>query len=156
MMNDLSEIVAADAVEARLAAANKKGLFQQVAALAARRTGIPAKTIAAALTEREKLGSTGFGGGTAIPHGKIEGLDKVTGFFVRLSAPIDYQAVDGIGVDLVLMLLSPPDAGADHLKALASVSRMFRDRQVVAKLRGARSKDAIFALLSGVETRDAA
>lgn len=156
MTNDLSEIVAADAVEARLAAANKKGLFQQAAALAARRTGLPAKTIAAALTEREKLGSTGFGGGTAIPHGKIEGLEKVTGFFVRLAAPIDYQAVDGIGVDLVLMLLSPPDAGADHLKALASVSRMFRDRQIVAKLRGARSKDAIFALLSGVETRDAA
>jgi len=156
MTNDLSEIVAADAVEARLTTANKKGLFQQVAALAARRTGLPAKTIAAALTEREKLGSTGFGGGTAIPHGKIEGLDKVTGFFVRLAAPIDYQAVDGIGVDLVLVLLSPPDAGADHLKALASVSRMFRDRQIVAKLRGARSKDAIFALLSGVETRDAA
>jgi PTS system nitrogen regulatory IIA component len=156
MTNDLSEIVAADAVEARLTTANKKGLFQQVAALAARRTGLPAKTIAAALTEREKLGSTGFGGGTAIPHGKMEGLEKVTGFFVRLAAPIDYQAVDGIGVDLVLVLLSPPDAGADHLKALASVSRMFRDRQIVAKLRGARSKDAIFALLSGVETRDAA
>lgn len=155
-MNDLSEIVAADAVEARLTTANKKGLFQQVAALAARRTGLPAKAIAAALLEREKIGSTGFGGGTAIPHGKIEGLDKVTGFFVRLAAPIDYQAVDGIGVDLVLVLLSPPDAGADHLKALASVSRMFRDRQIVAKLRGARSKDAIFALLSGVETRDAA
>jgi PTS system nitrogen regulatory IIA component len=156
MTNDLSEIVAADAVEARLTTANKKGLFQQVAALAARRTGLPAKTIAAALTEREKLGSTGFGGGTAIPHGKMEGLEKVTGFFVRLAAPIDYQAVDGIGVDLVVVLLSPPDAGADHLKALASVSRMFRDRQIVAKLRGARSKDAIFALLSGVETRDAA
>lgn len=155
-MNDLSEIVAADAVEARVAAANKKALFQQLAALAARRTGLSAKAIAAALSEREKLGSTGFGGGTAIPHGKIDGLDKVTGFFARLAAPIDYQAVDGDGVDLVLMLLSPPDAGADHLKALASASRMFRDRQIVAKLRGARSRDAIFALLSGVETRDAA
>lgn len=155
-MNDLSEIVAADAVEARVAAANKKALFQQLAALAARRTGLSAKAIAAALSEREKLGSTGFGGGTAIPHGKIDGLDRVTGFFARLAAPIDYQAVDGDGVDLVLMLLSPPDAGADHLKALASASRMFRDRQIVAKLRGARSRDAIFALLSGVETRDAA
>lgn len=155
-MNDLSEIVAAEAVEARITAANKKALFQQLAALAARRTGLGAKAIAAALLEREKHGSTGFGGGTAIPHGKIEGLDQVTGFFARLAAPIDYQAVDGDGVDLVLMLLSPPDAGADHLKALASVSRMFRDRETVAKLRGARSRDAIYALLSGIETRDAA
>jgi PTS system nitrogen regulatory IIA component len=156
MTNDLSELIAADAVDARMQASNKKGLFQQLAAAAARRTGVDAKTIAASLAEREKLGSTGFGGGTAIPHGKIEGLDKVTGFFARLATPIDFHAVDGVGVDLVLMLLSPPDAGADHLKALASVSRMFRDRQIVAKLRGARSKDAIYALLSGVETRDAA
>jgi PTS system nitrogen regulatory IIA component len=155
-MNDLSELIAADAVDARLQVANKKALFQQLAAAAARRTGIPAKTIAASLGEREKLGSTGFGGGTAIPHGKIEGLDKVTGFFARLATPVDYQAVDGARVDLVMLLLSPPDAGADHLKALASVSRMFRDRQTVAKLRGARSKDAIYALLSGVEARDAA
>jgi PTS system nitrogen regulatory IIA component len=156
MTNDLSELIAADAVDARMQASNRKGLFQQLAAAAARRTGIDAKTIAASLAEREKLGSTGFGGGTAIPHGKIEGLDKVVGFFARLASPVDFQAVDGVGVDLVLMLLSPPDAGADHLKALASVSRMFRDRQIVAKLRGARSKDAIYALLSGVEARDAA
>jgi PTS system nitrogen regulatory IIA component len=156
MTNDLSELIAADAVDARMQVSNKKGLFQQLAAAAARRTGVDVKTIVASLAEREKLGSTGFGGGTAIPHGKIEGLDKVTGFFARLATPIDFQAVDGVGVDLVLMLLSPPDAGADHLKALASVSRMFRDRQIVAKLRGARSKDAIYALLSGVEARDAA
>lgn len=155
-MNDLSEIVEAEAVEARMAAANKKALFQQLASVAARRTGLPAKAIAAALSEREKLGSTGFGDGTAIPHGKIEGVEKVTGFFARLATPLEYQAVDGVGVDLVLMLLSPPDAGADHLKALAGVSRLFRDRQTVAKLRGARSRDAIFALLSGVEARDAA
>jgi PTS system nitrogen regulatory IIA component len=155
-MNDLSELIAADAVDARLQVANKKALFQQLAAAAARRTGIPAKTIATSVAEREKLGSTGFGGGTAIPHGKIEGLNRVTGFFARLATPVDYQAIDGARVDLVMLLLSPPDAGADHLKALASVSRMFRDRQTVAKLRGARSKDAIYALLSGVEARDAA
>lgn len=155
-MNDLSEIIAADSVEGAMQAANKKALFQLLAAAAAKRTGLPPKTIAAALSDREKIGSTGFGGGVAIPHGKIQGLDKVFGFFARLSSPLDYQAVDGMPVDLVILLLSPPDAGADHLKALAGVSRMFRDRQILAKLRGARSKDAIYALLAGVETRNAA
>ena len=155
-MNDLSEIIAADAVDAAMQAANKKALFQQLAAAAAKRTGLSAKAIAAVLSEREKIGSTGFGSGVAIPHGKMDGLEKVFGFFARLSSPIDYQAVDGMPVDLVVLLLSPPDAGADHLKALAGISRMFRDRQILAKLRGARSKDAIYALIAGVETRNAA
>ena len=155
-MSNVSDILSIDAVEADLNAANKKALFQQLAAIAARLTGLPAKQIVSSVNEREKLGSTGFGGGAAIPHGKIEGLDHVFGVFARLETPIDFQAIDGIPVDLVFLLLSPPDAGADHLKALASVSRAFRDRQVVAKLRGARSKDAHFALLAGVEARDAA
>ncbi|HEX8192766.1 MAG TPA: PTS sugar transporter subunit IIA [Allosphingosinicella sp.] len=153
---NLSELIAADAVDAALPAGNKKGLFHQLALAAARRTGLDPKVIAQSLGDRERLGSTGFGGGVAIPHGKIEGLDKVFGYFARLAAPVDYQAVDGMPVDLVVLLLSPPDAGADHLKALAGVSRMLRDRQAVAKLRGARSKDAIFAILSGDEARDAA
>ena len=155
-MSNVSDILSIDAVEADLNAAKKKALFQQLAAIAARLTGLPAKQIVSSVNEREKLGSTGFGGGAAIPHGKIEGLDHVFGVFARLETPIDFQAIDGIPVDLVFLLLSPPDAGADHLKALASVSRAFRDRQVVAKLRGARSKDALFALLAGVEARDAA
>ena len=155
-MSNVSDILSIDAVEADLNAANKKALFQQLAAIAARLTGLPAKQIVSSVNEREKLGSTGFGGGAAIPHGQIEGLDHVFGVFARLETPIDFQAIDGIPVDLVFLLLSPPDAGADHLKALASVSRAFRDRQVVAKLRGARSKDALFALLAGVEARDAA
>ena len=156
LMINVSDIFSIEAVEADLNAANKKALFQQLAAIAARLTGLPAKQIVSSVNEREKLGSTGFGGGAAIPHGKIEGLDHVFGVFARLETPIDFQAIDGIPVDLVFLLLSPPDAGADHLKALASVSRAFRDRQVVAKLRGARSKDALFALLAGVEARDAA
>jgi PTS system nitrogen regulatory IIA component len=80
----------------------------------------------------------------------------VFGYFARLAQPIEFQSVDGVPVDLVFLLLSPPDAGADHLKALASVSRAMRDRETAAKLRGARSRDAIFALLAGVETRNAA
>jgi PTS system nitrogen regulatory IIA component len=155
-MVDLSDILAADSIEAGLNVANKKALFQQLAAAAARRTGIGTKEIFATLSERERLGSTGFGGGVAIPHGKIEGLPRVYGYFARLSSPVDFQSVDTLPVDLVFLLLSPPDAGADHLKALARVSRVLRDRQTLAKLRGARSRDAIFALLSGAETLHAA
>jgi PTS system nitrogen regulatory IIA component len=155
-MNELSDIIAAEAVDAALQAANKKALFHQLASASGRLTGIEPKQILAAVLEREKIGSTGFGGGVAIPHAKMEGLPRVFGFFARLATPVDYQAVDRLPVDLAFLLLSPPDAGADHLKALASISRMFRDRQALAKLRGARSKDAIFALLSGIETRDAA
>jgi PTS system nitrogen regulatory IIA component len=156
MMSDINEILSLAAVDDDLVAANKKALFQQLGAAAAKLTGVPAKDIVACLTAREKIGSTGFGGGTAIPHGKMEGLPHVVGYFARLSQPVDFQAIDGMPVDLVFLLLSPPDAGADHLKALATVSRVFRDRQIVAKLRGARSKDAIFALLAGVDARDAA
>jgi PTS system nitrogen regulatory IIA component len=155
-MNDLADIVTIEAVEADVHVTNKKALFQHLAAAAARHTGLAQKTVLAALNAREKVGSTGFGTGAAIPHGKVDGLERVFGYFVRLSQPIEYQAVDGLPVDLVFLLLSPPDSGVDHLKALASVSRTFRDRQTLAKLRGARSKDALFALLAGEETRDAA
>lgn len=155
-MSDLSDILSDKAIDADLVASNKKGLFQQLAAAAGRLCGVPAKTIAASLSAREKIGSTGFGAGCAIPHGKIEGLPTVFGYFARLETPVDFQSIDGLPVDLVFLLLSPPDAGADHLKALARVSRAFRDPQIVAKLRGARSKDALYALLAGAETRDAA
>jgi nitrogen PTS system EIIA component len=155
-MSDLTDILPLDAVEANLAVTGKKALFQQLGGAAAPFCGVPARQIVASLNAREKLGSTGFGGGIAIPHGKIEGLARVTGYFARLASPIEYQAIDGLPVDLVFLLLSPVDAGADHLKALARVSRTLRDRAVVAKLRGARSRDALFALLAGGETRDAA
>ena len=110
-MSDLSDILSDQAVDADLVAANKKGLFQQLAAAAAQLTGLPAKTIAASLNAREKIGSTGFGGGAAIPHGKIEGLASVFGYFARLETPVDFQSIDGLPVDLVFLLLSPPDAG---------------------------------------------
>ncbi len=155
-MSDMSDILAVEAINASLTVANKKALFQQLALAAARKTGIEAKTIVNALNERERIGSTGFGGGVAIPHGKIDGLGRVFGYFARLTQPVEFQSVDGLPVDLVFLLLSPRDAGADHLKALAAVSRALRNRQTVAKLRGARSRDAIFALLAGVETLHAA
>lgn len=155
-MNELSDILAVDRIDAAMNVANKKALFQQLAIAAGRKTGLPAKAIVAALTEREKMGSTGFGGGAAIPHAKLEGLEGVFGFFARLAAPIDYKSVDDLPVDLAFLILSPPDAGADHLKALAGVSRALRDRNTVAKLRGARSRDAIYALLAGSESLHAA
>ncbi|SMF63730.1 PTS sugar transporter subunit IIA [Allosphingosinicella indica] len=155
-MNEVGDFLAIGAVDAGLFGENKKALFQHLANAAAGQTGLPAKTILAALSERERLGSTGFGGGVAIPHGKLADLPAVFGYFARLAQPIAYDAVDGLPVDLVFLLLSPVDAGADHLKALASVSRALRDRQTVAKLRGARSKDAIYALLAGTESADAA
>ena len=155
-MSDLSDILSDKAIDADLVAANKKALFQQLGAAAAKLTGLPAKAIVASLNAREKIGSTGFGGGAAIPHGKIEGLSNVVGYFARLETPVDFQSIDNMPVDLVFLLLSPLDAGADHLKALARISRAFRDAQTVAKLRGARSRDAIYALLAGGEARDAA
>lgn len=146
-IDSLGDLLALDAVLAALSVPNKKSLFQQLAQLAAR-GGLDAKLVVERLVERERLGSTGFGGGVAIPHGKIEGLDRVVGIFARLAAPIDFAAIDDLPVDLVFLLLSPPDAGVEHLKALARVSRKLRDRTFVAKLRGAGSPDALYALFA--------
>lgn len=155
-MSDLSDLIAPDGVDAALAVSSKKALFSQLSMAGARLTGFDTKVIAQALGDREKIGSTGFGGGIAIPHGRVPGLQRIHGFFARLAQPLAYQAVDQLPVDLVFMMLSPPDAGADHLKALARVSRSLRDKLMLAKLRGARSRDALYAVLAGAETRDAA
>src|SRR3954468_8397241 len=100
-MNDLNDLLTIERVDAALSVANKKALFQQLGTVAGRKLGIEPKGIVGVLNEREKLGSTGFGGGAAIPHGKIEGLDRVFGYFARLTQPIDFQSVDGMPVDLV-------------------------------------------------------
>jgi len=155
-MSDFSDILTPGAVVAGLSVSAKKQLFQQLGALAEKNGGVEARVVIERLSERERLGSTGFGGGVAIPHGKIDGLDRVVGVFARLDQPIDFQAIDDMPVDIVFMLLSPPDAGAEHLKALARVSRALRDRPFLAKLRGAGSDDALYALLATGEARDAA
>jgi PTS system nitrogen regulatory IIA component len=156
VITDLSDILKPDCVDDALNVGSKKALFQQLAVAASRRIGADQKEILSALNEREKTGSTGFGGGVALPHGRVEGLERIAGLFARLTVPLNYHSADHLPVDLVFMLLSPPDAGADHLKALARVSRAMRDKQVLAKLRGARSHDAIYAVLTGAEARDAA
>lgn len=155
-MIDLSDLLLPETVAERLAATTKKTLFQQLGAVAAEAYGLDAVAVAECLAVREKLGSTGFGGGVATPHGKLAGLKHVVGIFARLAQPLDFHAVDDLPVDIVFMLLSPPDAGAEHLKALARVSRRLRDRGFVAKLRGAGSRDALYALLTADEARDAA
>lgn len=155
-MTELCDLLVPEAVVAGMGAATKKALFQQLGAAAASAYGLDSAEVTARLTEREKLGSTGFGGGIAIPHGKLEGIKRVCGVFARLAKPVDFAAVDDMPVDLVFMLLSPVGAGAEHLKALACVSRKLRDQAFAAKLRGAASNDAVYVLLTGVEARDAA
>ena len=152
----LSEFLDFEAVRVDLSAGNKRQLLNQLAQIAAARLSLDPSAIADAIAERERLGSTGFGGGVAIPHGKLEKLDRVYALVTRLAQPIDYKAVDGQPVDLVFLLLSPPDAGAEHLKALAAVSRLVRHGGIVEKLRGARTRDAMAAVLIGAEERDAA
>lgn len=155
-MTEVSELLALEAVLSGVSAASKKALFQQIGAVAERAYALDPRVVAERLAARERLGSTGFGQGIAIPHAKLEGLKRVAGIFVRLAQPLDYAAVDELPVDLAFVLLSPVGAGAEHLKALAAVSRKLRDRNFAAKLRGAGSPDALFALLASVEARDAA
>jgi len=153
---DLHDFLAPSAVVADLRASSKKALLHQLSHRAAALTGLDERRLLETIQERERLGSTGFGGGVAIPHGKVEGLDRVFGLFARLGAPVDYDALDRQPVDLVFLLLAPQGAGADHLKALASVSRTFRDRMMTAKLRGSTSADALYAMLAtGAHSRAA-
>jgi len=152
----LTEFLDFEAIKPALPAGNKRSLFQQLAALAGARLGIEPAAVLETINEREQLGSTGFGQGVAIPHGKVEGLPRIYCLFARLSDPVRYKAVDGQSVDLVFLLLSPPDAGAEHLKALAALSRVIRHGPTLEKLRGARSRDALAAVLMGADERDAA
>lgn len=137
-------------------AGNKRKLLQSIAQVAAAHLGLDPAEVVDAIVERERLGSTGFGGGVAIPHGKIAGLTSIYGLLVRLAEPVDYKAIDNRPVDLVFLLLSPPDAGAQHLKALAAVSRTVRNGAALEKMRGARSRDALAAVLMAADERDAA
>jgi PTS system nitrogen regulatory IIA component len=152
----LSEFLDFDAIKPSLSGGNKRALLQQLAQIAAARLDVDAGEILSSIGERERLGSTGFGQGVGIPHGKIEGLSRIYGLFVRLSDPVDYKSIDGRKVDLVFLLLSPPDSGAEHLKALAAISRVTRHAPTLEKMRGARSRDALAAVLMGADERDAA
>jgi PTS system nitrogen regulatory IIA component len=136
--------------------ADKNCLLESLAQIASAQYELDRGQAFDGLQERERLGPTGFGGGTAIPHCKIVGLDAPVGVFVRLARPIEYGAVDDQPVDLAFALFSPAQDGAAHLKALAEVSRMFRDERCCADLRAANDSAALYALLSTIEERNAA
>ena len=152
----LTDFLDFDAIKPALSAGNKRSLLQQLANAAGQRLQLDPAAILDSLSEREKLGSTGFGQGVAIPHGKVSGLARIYCLFARLAEPVRYNAVDGAPVDLVFLLLSPPDAGAEHLKALAAVSRVIRHGPALEQMRGARTRDALAAVLMGADERDAA
>jgi nitrogen PTS system EIIA component len=152
----LSDFLDFEAIKTSLPGGNKRSLLQQLATLAGQRLQLDPAPILASLVERERLGSTGFGHGVAIPHGKVEGLTRIYCLFARLAEPVDFKAIDSTKVDLVFLLLSPPDAGAEHLKALAAISRVIRNGMTLDKMRGARSRDALAAVLMGADERDAA
>jgi PTS system nitrogen regulatory IIA component len=144
----LTDLVAPNAIIPALKVNNKKQALQELAAKAAELSGQNERAILETLTQREKLGSTGVGNGIAIPHGKLPKLNRLFGIFARLDRPIDFESLDGQSVDLVFLLLAPEGAGADHLKALARVARLLRDREVARKLRDSRDAEALYAVLA--------
>ncbi|MBR0552977.1 PTS sugar transporter subunit IIA [Stakelama marina] len=154
-MTDFSDLITPETVFSEVCVANRKALFHKLGQLAAEQWGLDARAITEALTEREKLVSTGCGAGIAIPHARPKELDRIVGAVLHLEAPIDFESVDDLPVDLVFLLLSPADAGADHLKALARIARALRDRAFADKLRGAGSRDALYAMLADLETCEA-
>ena len=144
----LDKIIGEQSVLGNVKAQNKKQLLLELSQALASQVAVDHRIIFETLLTREKLGSTGIGQGIAIPHGKLPSLNRVYGLFARLTSPIDFESVDGQPVDLVFVLLAPDHAGADHLKALARISRLLRDPAVVAKLRGTDVSRGLYAILT--------
>lgn len=149
-------MISPEGVIANLRVTSKKQALQELSKRAAELTGQAERSIFEVLVERERLGTTGVGNGIAIPHGKLPGLERLHGLFARLDKPIDFDAIDEQPVDLICLLLAPETAGADHLKALARVSRLLRDPAICEKLRGSDRADAVYALLTESTTSHAA
>ena len=145
---DLGDLISPDSVFPSLKVKNKKQLLHELSARAANLTGLEERDIFDTLLQRERLGSTGLGQGTAIPHCRIANLKHIVGLFARITEPIDFDSPDGAPVDLVFLLLAPEGAGADHLKALARVARLLRDPEVARKLRNSHDVDALYAVLA--------
>ncbi len=152
----LADLLAPNAVFPMLRASSKKQVLQELAQQAALLVDRDPREIFETLLQRERLGSTGVGNGIAIPHGKLDNLNKLFGLFARLEKPIDFESLDGEPVDLVFLLLAPEAAGADHLKALARVARMLRDPDIVEKLRATRDSSMMYAVLTATSASNAA
>ena len=153
---ELPELITPECIVAKLKATSKKQALQELSKKAAQITGKPEREIFDVLLERERLGTTGVGMGIAIPHGKLPGLDRLYAVFAKLEKPIDFESIDEQPVDLIFLLLAPETAGADHLKALARISRLLRNKGVCEKLRGTEGADALYALLTEEATSHAA
>ncbi|MBT3904428.1 MAG: PTS IIA-like nitrogen regulatory protein PtsN [Rhodospirillaceae bacterium] len=145
---EIVDLISTESVVANLHATSKKQALQDLARRAAEIAGLQERAVFDVLIERERLGTTGVGNGIAIPHGKLSNLDKLYGLFARLERPVDFNAIDEKPVDLIFLLLAPETAGADHLKALARVSRLLRDATICEKLRGTETSEALYALLT--------
>ena len=152
----LEQMIGPEALAPALRASSKKQLLQELAARAADRFDLDARAVFEALMERERLGPTAMGRGVAIPHARLSDVPQVAGYFARLEKGVDFDAADGKPVDLVFLLLAPEDAGADHLRALARVSRLLRDDGRCAKLRATPDASALYAILVENLTTDAA
>ena len=145
---NIADIISKDAVLDSIQASSKRELIQDMSNRIAAIAGVDEHVVFESIWERENLGSTGYGEGVAFPHARIEGLDKVCGLFARLEEPIDFDALDGKPVDLVFMLISPENSGADHLTALATLSRILKTEGSCEKLRKARSANELYAILN--------
>jgi len=152
----LGSFLSANGVIAKINAKCKREALSLLAGRCAELTNIDQNILFESLMEREQLGSTAVGHGVAIPHGKIEGLDKLTGILITLSDPVDFDAADDAPVDILFGLLAPADASAAHLKALAKVSRLLREERNRTALRATDSIDAIYAIATQTERSDAA
>lgn len=146
---ELADFIGPDRVIAGLRVGGKAQLLSELSRHASKALGIPVPVILDALSAREALGSTGIGQGIAVPHARIEGLQRIFGLFVRLERPIDFAAIDAQPTDLVFLLLTPASAGSEHLAALASISRRLRDREVAQKLRRTKGERDLYVLLVG-------
>ena len=153
---EINDLLVPEGVVAALKATSKKQALQDLAKRAAEVSGLHERAIFDILMERERLGTTGVGNGIAIPHGKLASLDRLHGLFARLEQPIDFHAIDERPVDLIFVLLAPENAGADHLKALARISRLLRNNGICDKLRGTDSAEALFAILTESQEDSAA
>jgi PTS system nitrogen regulatory IIA component len=143
----IGDLLAAGGIAPRLNVVTKRQVISTISEIAARTLNLRAPRVFDALMERESLGPTGVGHGVALPHAQVEGLSRMAGVFARLTPSVEFGAVDETPVDLVFALLSPPSAGADHLRALAKVARLLRSAELRGQLRQAAGADAIRALL---------
>ena len=143
----MSELIQPDRIILGLRAADKAQALGEIAKRASAHLPVESATIFAALDARERLGSTGFGRGFALPHVRIDGLQKPFNLLLRLARPIDYEAIDGKPVDILFLLLIPPDGGNEHVAALAAVSRSMRDEAILRMIRQAGSSSVLYELL---------